>query len=442
MRAWLIPVVMVVFLNAASTGAAQSCSLVDVVQAGDCFRYSIDMRLTGEMTFQKEAGPAKVKLAATASHVFPERILVAPGGLIHKTARIYETAKIGIERGTDRSSCELRPSRKLIIAQRPKDQPLAYSPAGALYRNELDLVSGHFDTLTLVALLPGKTLKAGETWKLSNQVAQTLCGLDGMTENKLEGKLEKMTGDVATLAITGTAAGVEAGALVKVTVEGGATFDAKAKRLTRVVWKQKAQRDQGPVSPASTLELAVTLDRKAIAQPTELNDVALVSVPEGFSPQGPMTNLEYRDPKDRFALVHTRDWHLTAATGDHTVLRLMDRGDYVAQVTVTPWVKAKKGEHLTPEQFKTAMRTTSGWRPEQELQASEIPCEGKYVYRLSEQGQLDGVQVLQNFFLVAAPTGEQVVLTFTLAPKLAEKLGARDLSIATSIEVPALVEKK
>src|SRR5581483_867524 len=206
--------------------------------------------------------------------------------------------------------------------------------------------------------------------------------------------------------------------------------------------RQKAQRDQGPVSPASTLDITVTLDRKEVAPPAELGDVALVSVPEGFSPPGPMTNLEYRDPKDRFALLHPRDWHLTAATGEHTVLRLMDRGDYVAQVTVTPWTSAKKGEHLTPDQFKAAMRSTSGWRPERELQAGEVPAEGKYVYRLSEQGLLDGVPVLQNFFLVAAPTGEQVVLTFTLAPKLADKLGARDLSMAASIEVPATPEKK
>jgi hypothetical protein len=52
------------------------------------------------------------------------------------------------------------------------------------------------------------------------------------------------------------------------------------------------------------------------------------------------------------------------------------------------------------------------------------------------------VAVLQNFYLVAAPTGEQVVLTFTLTAKQADKLGARDLSLAGSIEVPAAVEKK
>jgi hypothetical protein len=264
-----------------------------------------------------------------------------------------------------------------------------------------------------------------------------------MTENKLEGKLVKADGDLATIAVTGTAAGVEAGAVMKLTIDAAGTYDARAKRLTRLAWKQKSERDQGPVSPASTMEVAVTVDRKAVPTPAELTDAELVSIPDGFAAPGPMTNLEYRDPKGRFALIHPRDWHLTAVTADHTVLRLMDRGDYVAQVTVSPWTRAKPGEHLTPDQFKAAMRATSNWRPERELQSGEVPsAEGKYVYRLSEQGQLDGVAVLQNFFLVAAPTGEQVVLTFTLSPKLADKLGARDLSMAASIEVPAAPEKK
>jgi hypothetical protein len=443
MRAWLVPAAVLLVLAATPAGRAQTCSLADVVSQGDCFRYSIEMKLTGEMRFQKDTGTVPARLSATAQHVFPERVLVASGNIIQKSARIYDTAKLAIDRGGDRSTITLRPSRKLIVSQRPRDQHTAYSPTGALYRSELELVSGHFDTLTLTGLLPGRTLKVGETWKLPNLVAQALCGLEGMTENKLEGKLEKVTGDIATLTVTGTAAGVEVGAMVKLTIDAAATYDARAKRLTRLVWKQKADRDQGPVSPASSLEIVVTLDRKAIAQPAELADPELVSIPDNFTPPGPMTNLEYRDPKDRFALIHTRDWHLTAVTGDHTVLRLMDRGDYLAQVTVTPWTRAKMGEHLTPEQFKNAMRNTSGWRPEKELQSGEVPStEGKYIYRLSEQGQLDGVAVLQNFFLVAAPTGEQVVLTFTLSPKLADKLGARDLSMATSIEVPAAPEKK
>lgn len=441
MRAWRYPAALLLVLAAAANGWGQTCTLSEPVKTGDCFHYTIDMNLTGEMRFQKESGNVPVKLTASASHVFPERILALTGNLIDKAARSYDTARVTIDRGSDRSDCVLRPARKLVVAQRNKDQQMAYSPSGALYRNELELIGGHFDTLVLPALLPGKEVKVGETWKLANLVAQAVCGLEGMTENKLEAKLDAVAGGVATVSITGSCAGVEAGALVKTVVEATGTFDTASQHLTRLVCKQKCERDQGPVSPASTMTVTVTIARKAMPLPADLNDVSLVAVPDGQSPTGPMTNLEFRDPKDRFALLHPRDWYLTAVTSEHTVLRLMDRGDYVAQLTVTPWTAAKKGEHLSGEQFKTAMNSTSGWRPEKELQASEVPAEGKYVYRLSETGQLDGVPVLQNFYLIAAPTGEQVVLTFTLSPKQADKLGARDLSMAASIEVPAGADK-
>jgi hypothetical protein len=442
MYSWRAFAAVFVSLAVASAGWGQT-ALTEVVKPGDCFRYEVGMKLTGEMRFRKDAGTFPVKLVASATHAYPERVLSASGAIVQKSARVYETAKVSIVRGTDRSDTSLRAGRKLIVAEWLKGQHLVYSPAGALMRQELDLVNDQFDTLALAGILPGKAVNVGDTWKLPNMEAQALCGLEGMTEQKIEGKFEKVVGNDATISLAGTASGVEQGALVKATISATALFDVKAQRITKLEWKQKSDRDQGPVSPASIMEIEIVVGRKVIEMPAELNDVALVAVPRDGAPVGPMLNLEYRDPKGRFNLVHTRDWHLTAFTGDQSVLRLLDRGDYVAQVTVTPWTKAKKGEHLTPEQFKKAINETSGWKPEKELQAGEIPAtDGRYAYRFSAQGQLDDVPVMQNFFLIAAPTGEQVVLTFTLPPKMADKLGARDMSMAASIEVPGVEEKK
>ena len=51
-------------------------------------------------------------------------------------------------------------------------------------------------------------------------------------------------------------------------------------------------------------------------------------------------HLEYRDPKGRFELLHAREWQMVSQTEDHAVLRLLERGDFVAQVTVTSWTSA------------------------------------------------------------------------------------------------------
>src|SRR5262249_26216546 len=253
---------------------------------------TLDMKLTGEMRFLKDDGkPATVKLTAAASHTFDERVLVAEDGQVKKTARHYETAKVNVERGNDKSENVLRASRKLVVAQRHKAVFRVYSPSGAMTRPELEVVGEHFDTLAVHEMLPGKAVEVGATWKLADGAAQALTGMEGMTKHDLSGKLEKVSGDEATLRVTGTASGVWQGAQVKSSVEATATYDLKAKRLTKVVWKQKDDRDQGPVSPASSMEMTITATRKAVERPATLDDVALVSVPEGFTPPGPMTNL-------------------------------------------------------------------------------------------------------------------------------------------------------
>jgi hypothetical protein len=438
MAAWRTLGVVVVVLASARVGWGQTYTLSENLQAGDCFRVHLDMKLSGQIKVHKDEKAVVLKQEATAVHEFPERVLnVGAGGLPEKTARVYEQAKASIAIDRDRSERVLRPARSLIVAQRYKDQPLAYCPVGALMREELELTGEHFDTLCLTGLLPGKAVAVGETWNVTNAVAQALCGFEGLTAQTLVCKLEAVEDQVARVSVAGTATGIDTGALAKLTIEASYQFSLKAGRLTQLVWQQKDERDQGPASPATSMSITTSLTRTPIDQPASLSDEALVSVPEGFTPPVPLTQLEHHDPKGRFDLVYSRDWQSVAHDDEHLVLRLVERGDFVGQVTLTPWTKAEKGKHLTPEEFHQAMDQTPGWEAEQELQAGEVPADrGRWIYRISALGKLDGSKVMQNFYLVAGPEGDQVVLVFTMTPKEADRLGTRDLSLASSVELP------
>jgi hypothetical protein len=439
MSAWRVLGTVGLLLAVAPAGRGQTCMLAETVKAGDCFRVTLDMKLSGEMRIRKDDRTVPMKLEAAAQHEYPERVLaVGTGGVVQKTARKYETAKAVITAGTDRSERTLRPDRCLMVAQRYKDVGQVYCPAGPLTRPELDLTAGHFDTLAVPGVLAGKEVKLGDTWKVPSSVVQALCNFEGLTEQTVTGKLESLTDEVAAFSLSGTAGGIDLGALAKVKIEATGRFDLKAKRLVSLEWKQKDERDQGPVSPATVVEMTVSLKRQPIEEPATLSDVALVSVPSEETPPTALVQLEYRDPQGRFALLCPREWQVVAEMKDHLVMRLMDKGDFIAQVTLTPWKTAGKGQHMTADQFKEAMNETAGWEAEKVLQASEVPAEkGRWVYRLSELGQMDGVAVLQNFYLVAGPDGEQLILAFTMTPKQADKLGARDLAFVGSLEVPA-----
>jgi hypothetical protein len=438
-RQVIVAVGLIALIPASSS--AETFPLAETVQPGDCFRVQLDMKLNGELRVPKGDGMGKLELKAVATHEYPERVLsVGKDGVPDKATRVYETAKATITVGGNSSERTLRSDRRLFVAQRFKEQGLVYSPAGALTRAEADLTSEHFDSLAVVGLLPSKAVAVGDTWKISHTVAQALCSLEGVSEQTLSGKLDEVKDNIAFFTVSGNVTGIDLGAIVKMEVTAKGQFDLKAKRLVAVEWTQKDQRDAGPVNPATAVTTTNSLKRTAIEQPEKLSDVALVSVPDNFTPSALLTQLELRDGKGRYELLHPREWHMVSMTDDHQVLRLMDHGDFIAQATIAPWTAADKGKHLSPDDFKTAMYGARGFDLKKELQAGEVPSdhEDRWVYRLSALGELDGVEVMQNFYLIAGPNGEQVVVTFTMTPSQADKLGARDLSLVGSMEVPAV----
>jgi hypothetical protein len=438
MALWRSLASLVIFAIVTPCGWAQSVTLAEDLKAGDCFAVRLEMTLAGEITVAKGDDKVPLKLSSKAAHVFASRVLnVAVDGTADKIAMVYEKAESAVTLAGNTSEHKLRPKRNLIVAQRSKDQPLVYCPAAPLTRDELELVGEHFDTLALTGLLPGKAVAKGDTWTVKNSVAQALCNFEGLTEQKVTCKLEDCNAETATVSVSGAATGIDLGAQVKLTIEATYRFDLAAKRLVALEWKQKDERDQGPANPASNIEVTTKLNRKATAPPETLSDVAIVSVPDGFDVPNRLTALELRDPKGRYDLIYGREWQTVGQTEEHLILRLMERGDFVAQATITPWTSAEKGKHMSPEEFKDLMAQTPNWEPTTELQAGEVPGgEGKWAYRVSAQGKMDGVEVVQSFYLVAGQNGEQIVVAFTMTPKQVERLGTRDLSLVGSLEFP------
>jgi hypothetical protein len=270
-------------------------------------------------------------------------------------------------------------------------------------------------------------------------VAQALCNFEGLTNQDLTCKLEEVKDNKARVSIAGSANGIDLGALVKLNVTATYSYDLRSHRLVSLEWKQKDERGQGPASPATTVEGLTVLTRAPVEQPANLSDVALISVPDGSDPPANLLQLSCRnDHKTRFDLLYARDWQIVGQVSDHIIMRLMDRGDFVAQLTITPWDAARPGEHLSAEAFREAMMKTPGWQPDEVVQEGEVPTDRAHywIYRISAPGHMDGLKVVQTTYLIAGPAGEQVVLAFTMTPAQAEKLGARDLALVSGIEYP------
>jgi hypothetical protein len=415
----------------------QTHSLIDSPKSGDCIHYDISMTLKGELRINRDGKTVAIPLTADARHQFAERVLEAKEkGLPEKVARYYEVARSTLHVDGAASAKSLRPQRRLIVGQRGESL-LCYSPAGPLTRDEVELVSEHFEAMAITGILPSREVRVGETWKLNNDAVQSLCLFEGLISHDFSAKLDDVSDGFANISVSGKAQGIELGALAKISIVAKARFELLPRKLVSLEWTQKDERDQGPVSPASTVEATTMVKRSAMEQPKELSDAALEGVPTGSEVPPALTLVYHRDGRDRYDVAVTREWNLVAQTENHLVLRLVDRGELVAQVALTAWTKADPGKHIDPEEFKRVMAETPGWQLDEILDAGEVPGDnGRWAYRIIARGQMDELKVVQNCYIVANSNGDQVAATFTMKPGQVAKLGSRDLTLVGSIGFP------
>jgi hypothetical protein len=422
-------------LALSSPGWGQTVNLTETPNPGDCSRYTVELSLAGNLIVTQENGRQPIRLEAKARHRFAERTLSAADGLPAKSARHYDEAIASAVVGGDKIDRTLPAERRLVVAQRSSEGLLCYSPAGPVTRDELDLITEHFNPQCLSGLLPGKEVKVGDTWVLAPQAAQTACLFDGLIKHALTGKLVEVKDGLAVFTVEGTAEGIEQGSKVSLTISATGKFDPNTKRTVELTWKQKDDRDQGPVNPASQVEATVTLRREALAPPpAELSDVALAVVPRA-EPPTLLTALRYADPKGRYQFVYPRDWHITGQTDPHLVLRLLDKGEFITQATITVWKKTDPGKHATADEFKKAVGESPGWVVDRLIEDTELPTDGgRWLYRLTATGRMQDLPVVQSFHLLAGPQGDQVVITFAMKPEKVRAVGTRDLGLVNAIE--------
>jgi hypothetical protein len=417
---------------------ADGVLLTETPREGECFRITTATDVIGSLKVTRDGKPAAVKIHAKNEHAFVERVLAADKAVVRKAARFYQTAAATAAVDGDRVQRSLPAGRRLIVAQRTGDALFCYSPQGPLTRPDLEVVSEHFETLHLTGLLPGKAVAVGETWKLDSLVAQSLCLFDGLVSHDLTARLKEVAAGIAIVSIDGTAKGIEDGAIANLTIAATVRFDTATKHIVGVEWKQKDVRDQGPATPGAELETTTTLKREALNQaPAELADAVIAAIPATDDPPATMKHLLHRDPKGRYRLLHAREWHVVGQTDYHLIMRYLDRGDFVAQATITPWQSAGAGKHLSPEEFEKLTQGGANWRVEQVTDRTEVPTDpDRWAYRISARGELDGSPVVQNFYIVANANGDQIILTFTMRPAAASRIGTRDLELVNAIDFP------
>jgi hypothetical protein len=416
-------------------GFSQPVNLTEKITTGDQALYTVELELKGNLIVLQEGKKEFIPVEAKARHHFTQLIVGVKNGLPVTTARLYDEAVASLVVAAEKVEHRLPSDRQLIIAQQTASGQSCFSPAGPLTQDELDLVSEHFSPHSLPGLLPGKVVKVGETWTPNDEAIKIACLFDELVKSDLQGKLIEIKDRIARFSIAGSAEGLEGGARVKLDVTAKGTFELDAGCITTLEWKQHDHREQGPINPASQVEATITLRRTPSTDiPKALADPTIARLTQGAVPPR-LLELQYTDPQKRYRMVYPRAWHITGQTDSHLILRWLERGELVAQATLSVWRQAEPGKHISVNEFKKAVSEAPGWIPGKILADGEVPIgSDRWLYRVTVEGKMEDTAIVQSFFLLVGPQGEQIAVTVAMKPEQYPIMSERSLALVKAIE--------
>lgn len=379
-------------------------------------------------------------LKASADLTYFERTLPrSKSDPTFRALRQYRAAQAKIRLHESDLASELRTDRKLIALAATNNAATLFSPHGPLTREELDLLATPGSCLALESLLPPRPLKISSTWQAPDHAAARLLGLDAVSQHDLVCTLDSIKENLAIISLAGKVTGAVGGVSSDCELKGKLNFDLKQRLITWFTLAIKENRAIGHAQPGYEVLTTVRMVIAPIPPAADLSDKALAGL--SLKPGPAETLVELRSEAGGFHLRHDRRWSVMLERPDLTVLRLVDRGDLIAQCNITPRPPLGKDEALTMEGFQADVKRVLGKNFEEIVEASEETADGGLrMLRVVVAGKAGELPIQWTYYHVANDKGRQASLVFTLESSLLERYATIDRELLGGFEF--LVDKE
>jgi hypothetical protein len=421
-------------LVALPAGPAFAADTLEEPAADDrVFEVEHRLEVKGTLETALQGGKAQAHpLSVSAGFDYRERRLTGTGrdAEAFRSIRSYDLAKAAFQVDKEEMSSILDDALRIVVAQGKRSGVLHFCLDAPLTAVDVELLRACGDSLANLALLPPKPVAKGDEWACESWVLQMLTGTDAVLKSDLRCKLISIDEAVAKVEFSGQLEGASAGASTKISVSGKYEYDVAAKYLRRMEFEEKEKRALG-TKPGYDVVMNVVVKRKPAKNSEPLTDELIASVP--LDPGESYLQLRFDLPWGA-QFLHDRDWHVFRQTPQSAVLRLIDKGSFVAQCNVSKVVDAEPGQHTSEQQFQEDIQKSLGDKLKEIAKAEELESDdGVFRYRVTAVGQVGEISMTWLYYLCAAPSGKQVAFVFAVETPLLERLGNRDLAIVSSL---------
>lgn len=428
--------------------AADPVTLAQPATDQRAFQARVDVQTTGHVYTSRTGGKSeRHTMNAAAQFEFIERRL-PPGGRdaqALRAVRDFQSARMETVVSDRRTSTELAPRERLIVANGEREGVSVYSPTTLLSRDTLDLLEMPADPLVLTALLPTGEVETGAEWTPAEWVTQMFATVEAVEAIQAKCRLDSLEGNKAVISVACRVRGQRLGANTDVDISGTITFDTGAKAISAAALTYGVKSTIGTVTPGLDARTEVRLTRRASATPGRLAEQVLDAIP--VTAPTAAQRLVFEAEPWRIRLSHGRGWHVFQAVLEGSpqvvILRQIDRGSLVCQCNVAKLPSAAAGQHAPKEQFDHDIERSLGSRFKQFLSRDTIPSEnGRMIYRVEVEGESEvtgskgSVQIPMNwiYYLVADPSGRQMSFVFAVEPSLRGQLAEEDIEMVQGVQ--------
>ncbi len=435
LRRLLVPSVLLAGLAMTTSARGAGQALVSARKPGDIDRVSVTLEVGGTLKLVGDEGVQQLKMTASGTAKYHEKLFhgAQPKREKLRVLRDYQEAKATIQVNERTTTPSLRPERASIVVAGHEQGLQLFGVDGPLTRDELELIELPCNTAILDELLPAKGVKAGDEWEHSPELAAALLGLDAAGISDLKSKLMKIEGTAATIELNGQVQGAIKGVTTKIDVKARYKFDLKAHRVTWLGLLLKEARSIGHVGPGMdvTAKLQVTIEPNVKHE--KLIAVQDAEALKELEPEYAM--LEYEPPRGVYRLLYDRRWHVMTDEPNLVAMRLIDRGELLAQAKVSTPVGASHDQVATIQAFQQEIQKTLGEEFGQFAEATTTENSlGVVTHRVIVHGVVSELPIEWRYYLLVSPAGKQVVVAFTLEQEQTERFGGADDALVDSLE--------
>jgi hypothetical protein len=321
----------------------------------------------------------------------------------------------------------------MIAVEAKSSETTLFSPLGPLTHDELELIDVQGNTLLLARLLPGKEVAIGAKWAHDDAFAASLLNLDAIVENKLESTLNRVDDRVAIIEMSGFVEGSVGGVTTRIEVTAKYNFDLDASYISWLAMSLKEDRAVGHAEPGLNVTARLRVSIGNVDASAELSDTALADLP--LIPDQGNTLLALTSDPSGFRFLHHRNWKVMVDRTDVMILRLVERGELIAQCNISRLPDALPEKQLSLSSFQADVRRVLDQNFGQFADMNESKTDrGLRMLRVVVAGIAADLPIQWNYYHVTDEQGRQASLVFTMDAKLVERFGGADQMVVSTLE--------